>query len=115
MPTAIVTTSAVGDKLKDSEFAAQLSKIVAETVRKPEQYVMTQVNTSQVMTYAGTQEPCAFVRIVSIGNLDAGSNKNISARVCGLIETVYGVDPVRVYIEFVDSERHMFGWNGSTF
>jgi len=115
MPTAIVSTNVASDRVKDTDFALHLSKAVAETVRKPEQYVMTHVNSNQVMTYSGNQEPCAFVRIISIGNLDAGANATISARVCGLVEEVYNVPPARTYIEFVDSERHMFGWNGGTF
>lgn len=115
MPTAIVSTNVASDRVKDTDFALHLSKAVAETVRKPEQYVMTHVNSNQVMTYSGNQEPCAFVRIISIGNLDASSNAIISARVCGLVQEVYSVPPARTYIEFVDSERHMFGWNGGTF
>jgi phenylpyruvate tautomerase len=115
MPTAIVNTNVPSDKIKDTDVAKSLSKIVATTIGKPEQYVMTLVQTDQVMTYSGTQEPCAFVRIVSIGGLNAEKNVTISTEVCGLLESQYKIDPSRVYIEFVDSERHMFGWNSRTF
>lgn len=115
MPTAILNTNVPSDKVKDTEAALELSKIVAKGIGKPEQYVMTQVNTDQVMTYSGKQEPCAFVRIISIGGLNPETNVNLSEEVCGLLLARYGVDPSRSYIEFVDSERHMFGWNSRTF
>ena len=115
MPTAIVNTNVPSDKIKDTDVAKSLSKIVATTIGKPEQYVMTLIQTDQVMTYSGTQEPCAFVRIVSIGGLNSEKNVTISTEVCGLLESQYKIDPSRIYIEFVDSERHMFGWNSRTF
>jgi phenylpyruvate tautomerase len=115
MPTAIVLTNVPGDKVKDTDFALELSKIVAQGIGKPEQYVMTNVQTDQVMTYSGKQDPCAFVRIVSIGGLNPETNVKLSEDICGLLEDRYGVDPSRSYIEFVDSERHMFGWNSRTF
>ncbi len=115
MPTAIVNVNVPSDKVKDCDVAKSLSSIVAKTVKKPEQYVMTHINTDQIMTYSGTQEPCAFVRVISIGNLNAETNVTISSSICELLQQSYGVDPRRCYIEFVDSERHMFGWNSRTF
>jgi hypothetical protein len=32
-----------------------------------------------------------------------------------LIDELLGVPPKRVYIEFMVTERHMFGWNSQTF
>jgi len=115
MPTAIVHTNVPGDKVKDTDVALELSTIVARGIGKPEQYVMTHVQTDQIMTYSGKQDPCAFVRIISIGGLDPETNVSLSKDICGLLQDRYGVDPSRSYIEFVDSERHMFGWNSRTF
>jgi len=32
-----------------------------------------------------------------------------------LIKQQLGIDESRVYIEFSNPERHMWGWNGATF
>lgn len=115
MPVCVINTNVPSDKSRDSDLCLQLSKITASTVRKPEQYVMVQVNTDQVMSFGGTQEPCCFARVLSIGNLDPASNANISECIMECLKASLGVDPSRIYIEFHDSERHMMGWNGATF
>ncbi len=34
---------------------------------------------------------------------------------CQEIESTLGVSSDRIYIEFNDAQRHLWGWNGSTF
>jgi hypothetical protein len=39
----------------------------------------------------------------------------MSQKICSYIEEELGVPPDRVFIDFRDLERNMFGWNGKTF
>jgi hypothetical protein len=116
MPTVILSVNCPSDHVKDSDVAKKLSSIASRQIGKPEQYVMTQVLSGQVMTMGGSADPCSFVRVVSIGGLNQGTNSNISADIAALVGAEYGVPANRCYIEFVDvTERCMFGWNGGTF
>jgi len=50
----------------------------------------------------------------SIG-LPQNRTKEISAALSEFLQKETGVTPDRIYIEFSDAERAMWGWNGSTF
>jgi len=39
----------------------------------------------------------------------------LSEQLCSVIQAQLGTPFDRVYIEFSDAQRHMFGWNGKTF
>jgi phenylpyruvate tautomerase len=39
----------------------------------------------------------------------------MSADFCQQIESELGVSANRIYIEFADAQRHLWGWNKSTF
>ena len=65
-------------------------------------------------SYGGSEEPCAYAEIVSIGGF-RGKNADISAAVMSLVEKELGVSPARFYINFVGVEGANFGWKGATF
>lgn len=117
MPYCEINTNvSIGTKAETDKVVLAVSKCVAENIQKPEKWVMVRVNPDQSMSYSGTTEPCAFVRLVSIGNLDEARNKVISQNVCSLLKDTLQIPPARVYIDFKDVEkRYMFGWNSSTF
>ena len=117
MPYCEISTNAtIGTKAETDKIILAVSKCVSENIGKPEKWVMVRVNADQSMCYSGTTEPCAFVRLVSIGNLDEARNKTISSNLCSLLESMLQISPDRVYIDFKDVEkRYMFGWNSGTF
>ncbi len=67
------------------------------------------------MSFGGSLEPCASIRLVSIGGLDAKKNKASAAKLTELLGGMLGVNPDRVFIEYSEVEPHMFAWNGNTF
>jgi len=97
-----------------SNFLAQTSTAVAEALRKPESYVMVLFSECKAMSFAGTQEPTAFVELKSLG-LNDTQTKDLSEKLCLFLETTLKIDASRIYIEFSAPERAMFGWNKSTF
>lgn len=48
-----------------------------------------------------TQDPCAFVRLVSLGALNAETNARLSSEIASLSSAEYQVPANRLYIEFV--------------
>lgn len=112
MPTVILNVNVPGDRVSDSDVAKQLSSIAANRLNKPESYVVSMVNSGQCIFFGASSAPAAFVRLVSIGALNAETNANISQDISELLETSYGVPKNRVYIEFVRADGLLFrvGW-----
>jgi len=90
------------------------SGIVADILGKPERYVMVSLEQGQKMLFAGDNAPCAYLELKSIG-LPGERTAEISAKLCECIQTELGIPQDRIYIEFADAARHMWGWNGATF
>ncbi len=53
------------------------------------------VQPDQMMTFSGTDEPCALMWITSIGNLGVEENKKISAVIFKLIKDKLNIDGTR--------------------
>lgn len=90
------------------------SKLVAAELGKPEQYVMVVIEPVTPMMFAGKSEPAAYLELKSIG-LPESKTQELSKALCQLVEDTTGVEQARIYIEFVDAARAMWGWNGRTF
>ena len=91
-----------------------LSKVVAEAIGKPEQYVMVAVSQAAILM-SGDPGDAAFVDIRSIGGLNGDVNGKLSQQICQLLKDVLGIPPNRIYLNFTDVEATNWGWNGSTF
>ena len=107
------TTVALTDERKKTLLAA-LSKAIAETIGKPEQYVMVTASQS-AMLMSGKAGEAAFVDIRSIGGLNGETNRKLSQQICKLLKDSLGIAPERVYLNFSDVGAGNWGWNGSTF
>ncbi|MGW8228294.1 MAG: phenylpyruvate tautomerase MIF-related protein [Gammaproteobacteria bacterium] len=93
---------------------SKASQLVASELGKPEQYVMVALSPPVPMVFAGTDAPTAYLELKSIG-LPASRTGDLSQALCTLIENQLAISKERVYIEFADAPRAMWGWNGSTF
>ena len=94
------------------ELLLELSAMLAEQTGKPEDYVMTLLETDVPMTFAGSSAPAAFVEIKSIGALRPPA---MTAAFCELITVRTGIPADRIYITFDDVPASALGWNGRTF
>ncbi|MFH1147068.1 MAG: phenylpyruvate tautomerase MIF-related protein [Pseudomonadota bacterium] len=114
MPLMKVATSVALPDEKRNELLASLSKILAETIGKPEQYVMVTISTES-MIMSGQKGDSAFADVRSIGGLNRDVNRKIAQRLCALLKESLGIPPDRVYVNFADIASSNWGWNGSTF
>jgi len=94
--------------------AKKASALVARQLGKPESYVMTSVEYNPAMTFAGTDEPLAFLELKSIGLPDS-ITADVSRALCELVSTETAIETARIYIEFSDAPRKMWGWDKGTF
>jgi phenylpyruvate tautomerase len=114
MPLLKLETTAVISEDKRKALLVSLSKAVAETIGKPEQYVMVAASQA-AMVMSGKAGDAAFVDIRSIGGLNDDVIRKLSQLVCKLVNDFLGISPDRVYLNFTDVEASNWGWNGSTF
>jgi phenylpyruvate tautomerase PptA (4-oxalocrotonate tautomerase family) len=107
------TTVALADDKKQA-LLASLSKIVAGTIGKPEQYVMVVVNPAAFLM-SGKPGEAAFVDVRSIGGLSGEVNRQLAQKIGDLLNESLGVPPDRIYLNFTDVAAANWGWDGDTF
>jgi phenylpyruvate tautomerase PptA (4-oxalocrotonate tautomerase family) len=107
------TTVALSDD-EQKALLTSFSKTVAETIGKPEQYVMVAIGQA-AMLMSGNPGAAAFVDVRSIGGLTNDVNRKLSQKVCKLLNDSLGVPEDRVYLNFTNVELSNWGWKGSTF
>lgn len=113
MPLLKLQTSVALTDTQCNELLPALSKILAESIGKPEQYVMVTLETGPVLM-SGKAGAAAFADVRSIGGLNSRVNTQLSQKLCALLEPL-GILPARVYINFSNVAADCWGWNGSTF
>jgi phenylpyruvate tautomerase PptA (4-oxalocrotonate tautomerase family) len=114
MPLLTISTNRLTEKAQAQELIKQASATLASMLGKPERYVMVVLNHNAQMLFAGDDSPLAYLELKSIG-LPADRTSEFSRTLCELISNQLQIPSDRVYIEFSDAQRHMWGWNGSTF
>ena len=111
MPFIQINTSSKSI-IEDVLMQKEVSKLVAELTGKPESYVMTMFQTDNNMTFAGSDEPCCYVKLKSIGSIKPSE---MSKALCELIASRTNIKINRIYIEFKDVKASNWGFNSSTF
>ena len=111
MPFIQINTSSKSLVDNDS-LQTEISRMIADLTGKPETYVMTMIQSNSQMTFAGSDEPCCFIKFKSIGSLKPSS---MSKSLCELITSKTNIKTNRIYIEFIDVKASNWGFNSSTF
>ena len=114
MPYLKIQTNRPVENDAAEQLVSSASKLVAEQLGKPERYVMVALDPPVPMSFAGSTDPLAYLELKSIG-LPQDKTPAFSKALCGLIQQQLGIEPDRVYIEFADAPRAMWGWNNATF
>jgi phenylpyruvate tautomerase len=90
------------------------SRLIADQLGKPEQYVMAGIEPKLQMIFSGSSEPTAFLSLRSIG-LPEAKLKTLSMALCKLLNDQAGIPADRVYIAFEDVRAKHWGFYGGTF
>ena len=90
------------------------TSLLSDMLGKSQNYIMIAVEDGADMLFAGSDTPLAFMELKSIG-LPESRAAAFSEKLCEHIRETLGIPPDRVYIEFTDVNRAMFGWKGKTF
>jgi len=114
MPLLRIESNRELTREQSNQLLQRVSAKVAEILGKPERYVMVSLEQNPNMLFGGSTSPLAYLEFKSIG-LPEERTAELSAALCHLIWDTLEIPEERVYIEFADAERHMWGWNGGTF
>jgi phenylpyruvate tautomerase len=114
MPYLAVRTNQVVEPEKYTAILQKASRLVAETLGKPEEYVMVTLETSARILFAGQSEPAAFVEWRAIG-LPTGRTDELARLLCAFLQSELDIPADRVFINFNDVPANLWGWNGGTF
>ena len=109
----IQTNQSIADDKAEALLKAA-SQAVATGLGKPESYVMVNLDPPRPMLFAGDSTPTAYLELKSIG-LPDDKTRSLSETLCTLISEHLAIEPDRIYIEFANAPRHMWGWNKGTF
>ncbi len=114
MPLLSITSNRKTDDELTDGLLKKASAAVAAMLGKPERYVMVIINHNPQMLFAGEDAPLAYLELKSIG-LPSDRTKELSRTLCDLVSEQMQIPADRIYIEFSDAQRQLWGWNGSTF
>ncbi len=114
MPLLTLTTNLSLTPEQKSTLPAKLSAETASLLGKPESYVMVIVQDGQAMTMGGSDEGTAYLKLKSLG-LPENDTPSLSEALCDLVSETLDIPTDRIYIEFFNPPRHLWGWNRSTF
>ena len=102
------------DASQQNQLLSEASQLVTDELGKPENYVMVVIEPPVPMSFAGNTDPTAYLELKSIGLPDS-KTRDLSYALCNLVESHTQINKERIYIEFSDAPRAMWGWNGGTF
>lgn len=114
MPLLRIQTNRPVAEADQAGLIRQASAQVAALLGKPERYVMVTLEHNPAMLFGGSDAPLAYLELKSIG-LPANRTGELSKALCELVQQELGIAGDRVYIEFADALRNMWGWDGGTF
>ena len=110
MPLLNISTN---KKIKNEQiFLAKSSDFISSLLNKPENFVMVKLSDSLQMLFSGTNEPCCFIEIKSIGSIEPSK---MSKPICEFFAYEMEISIERIYIFFQNVDSGMWAWNGRTF
>lgn len=114
MPYLQIQTNIDVEPEQQAVLLAKASQIVAKALDKSESYVMVALQAKTPMLFAGRAQPTAFLVLKSL-RLPTARTPDLSQKLCSFIEDSLNIPKERVYIEFVNTQASLWGWNGRTF
>ncbi len=115
MPLIRVQLSVPIEKDKQSKLMASLSQSVAQTLGKPESYMMVVLEPDTPMLMSAKAEPTALVEVRSVGTISGDQAKNLSNTISQTINQEVDINVGRIYSNFMGVPGAMWGYNGGTF
>lgn len=111
MPYCNIKTTVKVEKKK--ELSKELTKVIGLIPGKTENWVMTSIDDEAVMTFAGTDEPCALITLKTYGEPAPKYYDMVTRGFTDTMSKMLGIRPDRIYVDHEPIEH--WGWNGENF
>ena len=93
-------------------FLSKSSEFISSLLNKSEAFLMVKLNDQLKMYFSGTNDPCCFIEIKSIGSIESSK---ISKPICEFFSNELDISKERIYIFFQIVDPNMWAWNSKTF
>ncbi len=94
----------------------ELSSKIASLLGKSIDFVMIIFEASDFQYFGGDAEKASlYIEVKNVGTISPETSNEITSFLTNTLNFNCEVESSRIYIEFSDSERHMWGWDGKTF
>ncbi len=104
---------ATNKEIKNEQiFLSKSSEFISSLLNKSEKFVMIKLTDSLKMYFSGTNEPCCFIDIKSIGSIESSK---ISKPICEFFSNELDISKERIYILFQNVDPNLWVWNSRTF
>ena len=91
------------------------SAILSEEIGKSLDFVMVVLETGASISFGGETGPAGYLEVKNVGELPSAVTNKLAERLGALMENELSIPGERVYLEFQESERRLWAWNGKTF
>jgi len=99
-----------------SQIEDKASSILSETLSKSADYIMIRISVGENIAFAGDGvTPAIYMEVKNVGVITPEKSRELAEKLTALTHRTLEVAPSRTYIEFQQSERHLWGWAGKTF
>lgn len=115
MPMCTIVSAVALPSERQTEMLTKLETAISEATGKPLNYVMVGFQQMSAMRFGGSDAPCAFVSLSSIGSIDAKKNNTVCQKVASICNAFLGVPENRVFSTFTDVPAVNFGLGSNTF
>ena len=116
MPTFIMQTNILKiDHNVEAELHNEIKSLLSRVIGKSEDFILTVFHLGLSMKFGGKKGNIAYCEIKNVGTLNKSITSELSRELCSLLSEKLAIDPELTYIDFQESERHLWGWNGKTF
>jgi len=110
-----LTTPSVAEDVLN-QIHVQSADLLAEQIGKSVEYVMVLVRTGESISFAKDNDtPCAYMEVKNVGELSSDLTERLTNKLSNLLSEILGVTIDRIYVEYQESARHLWGWDGKTF
>lgn len=114
MPLLRIETNVSLAKDQVQHLMESLTELISSALNKPKRFVQIIVDQSKQMSFAGTQEPTAYLELRSLG-LTGEKIELAASELTRWISNTLGIGPERIFINFIELDRAHWAWCGKTF
>ena len=95
----------------EKQFAIKISSTVAECLEQPDHhYILTKIVSETTMTFLGTDDPCACIKVGLRYAITPKTNENTSRSLTELIQEELKIEKERIFVDLQDIGKTAIGY-----